>query len=224
MKNLLSILVFCLFASQAQSQFFNIDSLKTKYWEIGWVASDILVGTFSADLAIGIAKNQAIGLRTSLTQDYFNNDYRSFYQGSNYIYRGGIFHKIYFPTRRNRKVTLRHGPSYSISEYYGQEEDWIEFNRFGNTQYRWGSIDFEDRNIELGYELMVGLQQSYNSIFYIEYYVGLRYMELVNTNSSKYNIGDLKAINDYRDGFLFDLYPNNTSIVLGFVMGFQKQP
>jgi len=224
MKNLISILVFCLSASQAQAQFFNIDSFKTRYWELGWVASDALVGAFSADLAIGIADNQAIGLRTTLTQDYFNNDYRNFYLGSNYIYRGGIFHKIYFPSRRNRNVTLRHGPSFSLNEYYAQKEEWIEFNRFGNTQYRWGSVEFEDRNIQLGYEVIVGLQQNFNSIFFIEYYAGIRYLELVSTNSSNYSVGELKGANEYRDGYLFDLYPSNTTIVVGFVLGFQKQP
>ncbi len=226
MKKLISLLaLYSLLLSAVSAQDVNSQFLKSRYWELGWVASDVLVGALSIDLAMGIADNQAIGLRSTITNDYLNNHYSNFYQGANYVYRGGIFHKIYFPSRHNRKVTFRHGPRYSISEYYTQSEGWIEFNRFGNTQYRLGTVEIEDLNIELGYELSVGLQQRFNNMFFIEYYAGLKYMELVRTNSSTYSIQELKAGNNYSESyFLNSSYPENVSLIVGLVVGLQREP
>jgi|GEM_PF-2415700 len=226
MKKLIPLLALCLLlVSSVSAQYFNTDSLKVRYWELGWVGSDLLIGALSIDLAMGITDNQAIGLRSTITNDYFNNYYSNFYQGANYVYRGGLFHKIYLSSSRNRKFTFRHGLRYSISEYYSQSEEWIEFNRFGNTQYRLGTVDIEDLNVELGYEFIVGLQQRTNSLFFLEYYAGLKYMELVSTNSSLYSIQELKAGNNYSEGYFFtNNYPENLSLVVGLVIGLQRQP
>lgn len=225
MKKLIPLLALYFLASQAQAQNFSIDSLKTKYWELGLVASDILAGALSVDFSMAIAKNQVIGLRSTITNDYYVYNYSRFYDGANYLYRGGVFHKIYLPQERNRNITIRHGLCFSLSEYYSQREEWIEFNNLGNTQYRLGLVDFEDRHVSVGYELLIGLQQSYRSKFFLEYYVGARYLELVNTNSEYYNLSELKAdANYYSDGNPFDIYSNNVRIVVGFVVGLQRQP
>jgi len=222
MKKLNTLLALSLIVLQLSGQALEKSAFKPSLWEIGWVSNDIFIGAFSTDVAMGFFENQAIGIRTTITNDYFLNNFEGFYDGANFVYRGGIFHKIYLPLRRDRQLILRHGPRISVSEYSLQTEGWVSFENFGNTQYRLSAIDVVDQNIELGYELILGLQQHYNRLFFLEYYVGLTYMDLVSTNSTQYSLSELRESNNYY--YYPDVFPNNIRLVFGFVIGLKWEP
>ena len=221
MKKLNALLFVSLISLQISGQALPLSEFNPKFWEVGWVSSDIFIGAFSADVVLGFRENQGIGLRTTFTQDYFPDDFYGLYDNSNFIYRGGIFHKIYLADKRNRHITLRHGPRISVSEYSFQKEGWIEFYNSGNRQYRFGTINLTDQNIELGYEFIVGIQQRYNSMFFLEYYLGVSYMDYVSTNSTEYTLNDLRS-NDYSYGYYSEFLPNQFQLLLGFVIGLRK--
>lgn len=223
MKKLVFILLISFVSFKVVGQVSDSSKFKPTFWEIGWVSSDIFIGALSGDIVLGFRHNQGIGIRTTLTQDYFFSDnLYGLYENSNFVYRGGIFHKIYLDHRRNRKITLRHGPRIRYSEYSYQKEDWIEFENLGNTQFRYGTVNLQDRNLELGYELMIGLQQRYNNLFFLEYYVGLSYMDFVSTNSTQFTLDDFRNNGSSDYGYYSGILPNQAQLVLGLVIGFRK--
>lgn len=207
----LSLICFNAFAQEPKNSF------QPYSWEIGWLVSDATIGAFSADVVMGLNQTHSIGIRNTFTEDYFNLNYQYIYDYANYVYRGGIFHKMYIPTYRNRSLTLRHGLRYEISEYSLSKEEWIGFQNNGNTQYRLGERIITDQNIRMGYELIAGLQAEGNTLpFFIEYYLGLSYMRLVSTNSTEFSMQEIESgSNDYTD-----LYPSDhLRVLVGVVIG-----
>jgi hypothetical protein len=219
MKKFSLLLILSLFLFQVHGQEETNLSLKPNGWEIGWITNDIFIGRLTADVILSYSNKHAFGLRSSIGNDFFNSSFGGLYEGTNFEYRGGLFHKMYFPQKRNRQLTIRHGLRVKYSENYYEKDEWMSFENLGNTQYVLRNATKTDRNFKLGYELILGLQQRYESKFFYEYYAGITYMQLVSTTSNNFGIDELSEYNVLSD--FFEFTSDRMAIVVGVVIGLQ---
>jgi hypothetical protein len=219
MKKFSILLILSVFLFQLQAQQQSNLSFKPERWEIGWLANDLLIGRLTADIVLSFSDKHAFGLRSSIGNDFLNTSFGGLYDGSNFVYRGGLFHKMYFPHSRNKHFTVRHGPRFRYSEDYFEKEEWVSFQNLGNRQYVLRDVEKTDNNLKLGYEILFGLQGRYESSFFYEYYVGIKYMQLVNTSSDDYSLNEISESSVLSEYFQFT--SNRVDFVIGFVIGLQ---
>ena len=219
MKKFSTLLILSVFLFQLQAQQESNLSFKPERWEIGWLTNDFLIGRLTADVVLSFSDKHAIGLRSSIGNDFLNTSFGDLYDGTDFVYRGGLFHKMYFPHRRNKYFTIRHGLRFRYSEDYFEKEEWMSFENLGNRQYVLSDVEKTDKNLKLGYEILFGLQGRYESGFFYEYYVGLKYMQLLSTSSDDYSLNEISESTVLPE--FFELTSNRVGLVIGVVIGLQ---
>jgi len=215
-----SVLILCLalisgFRLMAQGSM-STEEPSTPNWQVGLVASEIVVPALSLDASVGFMPGQHIGIR--LSRPYYQSfDESDLYQRVNWAFKGGVYHKIFVPINKYDMLTIRHGARFGFSDLAFDATVWDPYTNLGNTFYEYRDVTFNDQVITMGYELLGGWQSSYRS-FYFEIYGGLSYEFFLN--SDELTVFDYKP-SDFSLDYFGPGYEYNSGIrpVLGLVIG-----
>ena len=188
-------------------------------WQVGLVATDVIVPALTIDASFQLKDRHHIGLRLS------NPFYQSFYEGdlyqrTNWAVKGGLYHKVFFPLSEKDILTFRHGLRFGASELAFDATIWECYERFGNTFMEYRDVSLSDRPISLGYEALIGWQDNYGAFFF-EVYFGVTYEFIQNRSdllAPEYK-GDSYSLEFNGPGYEYD---SGIRPVLGLVLGLTR--
>lgn len=213
---LFSLLLACSLGLRGQDLRYPESNPDFPQWQIGLVATEIIVPSFTIDASMAVANRQHLGIRLSrpFYQSFNESD---LYQRTNWAFKGGFYHKIFIPLDNYDLFTFRHGVRFGYSSLEFDATVWDPYQNLGNTFYEYRDVSFVDNPITLGYEALIGWQNSYK-MFYFEVYFGLSYEFIQNT-------AELKAIEYKGENYSLDYlgpgfeYDSGLRPVLGLVIG-----
>jgi hypothetical protein len=218
MKKLSFTILSCLFGLglMAQSSSSSAADLKTPQWQVGLVASEVIIPSIAIDASMAITEKQHIGIRVS--RPYYQSFNESdLYQRTIWAFKGGFFHKIFIPLDNYDMFTFRHGVRFGYSKLEFDATVWDPYQSNGNTFLEYRDVSFTDQPFSLGYEALIGWQNSYKNLFF-EVYFGLSYEYLENASelqAPQYK-GETYSLDYLGPGYEYD---SGIRPVMGLVIG-----
>lgn len=207
------------FSANAQSMGASKDSIKGRLpdWQVGMVVTDVIIPALTLDGSFRVVNNHYLGFKLS-TPFYQSFNEEDLYNRTNWAFKGGVYHKMFFPLSEQDVLTVRHGVRFGVSELEFDATAWEEYDRFGNTFMEYRDISLSDQPISLGYEALIGWQDNYEYL-YFEVYFGLAYEFIQNRSdllAPEYK-GDYYGLDFHGPGYEYD---SGIRPVLGLVLGF----
>lgn len=185
-------------------------------WQVGIVFTDIVVPAISIEASLQMQGRHHLGIKIS--RPYYSSFNESdLYNTTNWAFKGGVHHKIFFSPNNIDKLTFRHGLRAGISDLSFSASAWVPYEQYGTTRLEYRDVNFSERPISLGYEVLLGWQTNYGA-FYSEMYLGLSYETLINS-------ADLLALDYKGDYYSLDYfgpgyeYDSGIRPVIGLIIG-----
>lgn len=185
-------------------------------WQAGFVATDMVLPALSLEASFQLEGRHHLGVKLS-RPFYFSFYDDDLYNLTNWAFKGGLFHKIFFSPNNIDMLTFRHGLRAGISDLSFSATSWVPYEQFGSTRLEYRDVSFSDQPISLGYEILLGWQSSYE-VFYFEMYFGISYETFINEAdllAPDYK-GDYYSLSYFGPGYEYD---SGVRPVLGLVIG-----
>lgn len=164
----------------------------TPRFQLGFYPSDLVVSLVSVDGGVHLHRRHvagmALGLATASNLEELEK-FNSFSSG--FVLRP--YHKYYLESKpQGARAYLRHGPRFSRFRYAYRSPEWVPFQRNGLTFLRYDTVARSESSLNLGYDLIVGTEQTAGAFFW-DVFAGLGFRKALREDELDISIEEAQT-------------------------------